>query len=114
MSSNKKILCDQNLSPKLPGMLHNIFPNMKHVEDMQMDTASDYQIWDVAQREGWNILTKDGDFRSIQLLRGFPPKIIWLRCGNASTNSILSILTSHSQLIEEFLHQSQMGILQIK
>jgi len=35
------------------------------------------------------IVTQDSDYSNWNKLRGAPPKIIWLRCGNASVNQIL-------------------------
>ena len=30
------------------------------------------------------IVTLDADFADLSLLRGQPPKVIWLRCGNST------------------------------
>lgn len=38
----------------------------------------------------------------MSILRGFPPKVIWIRRGNCSTNQIEDILRSHFEDIQAF------------
>jgi predicted nuclease of predicted toxin-antitoxin system len=47
------------------------------------------------RREGFLVVTKDADFSDLCLLRGFPPKVIWIRRGNCATHSVESILRRH-------------------
>lgn len=35
-------------------------------------------------------------------LRGAPPKIVWLRCGNQPTIEIARLLREHAGLLEDF------------
>jgi predicted nuclease of predicted toxin-antitoxin system len=44
----------------------------------------------------------DSDFADIAALRGAPPKIIWLRCGNQPTATIAGLVRNHLALIEAF------------
>jgi len=48
------------------------------------------------------IVSKDSDFRQLAFLHGPPPKVIWLRVGNASTATILQVLLDHVEDIEAF------------
>ena len=47
------------------------------------------------------------------VLKGFPPKIIWLRTGNTSTNDIANSLNLKVDSIKEFLENPDIGILEI-
>ncbi len=47
----------------------------------------------------------------ILILRGFPPKIIWIRRGNCSTGEVEAILRSHLQDIQALNSDSALGIL---
>ncbi|MFN3999001.1 DUF5615 family PIN-like protein [Algoriphagus sp.] len=38
---------------------------------------------------GYSIVTFDSDFFDLSLIKGHPPKIIWIRTGNLTTDSIL-------------------------
>ena len=67
-----------------------------------LDTASDDAIWAFARRGGFAIVTLDSDFADMAALRGAPPKIIWLRCGNQPTEAIARLLRGHVTLIAAF------------
>ena len=62
----------------------------------------DRQVWQYAKTNGFTIVTKDGDYNDLLILSGFPPKIIWIRRGNCSTNEIENILRMHYLDIQEF------------
>ena len=44
-----KLLFDENLSPKLPIRLAEIFPNSLHVRDVDMKSTVDSIVWDYAK-----------------------------------------------------------------
>ena len=98
-----KLLFDQNLSSRLCRRLSAQFPNSVHVRDIGMRDASDTTIWDYAKERGFAIITKDRDFRQRSFLHGHPPKIIWVRLGNCSTDDIERRLRKRTLEIEEFL-----------
>ncbi|HEY9296492.1 MAG TPA: DUF5615 family PIN-like protein, partial [Phormidium sp.] len=56
------------------------------------------------------IVTKDADFNEIVILRGFPPKIIWIRRGNCSTGDIETILRTNFLDIQNFNQDPNLGI----
>ena len=97
------LLFDQNLSYKLINKLSDLFPGSTHVRAEGLDEADDIEIWQFAKDNGYTIVSKDGDFLDVGLLRGAPPKLIWLRCGNTSTSNIESVLRSNYDTIEEFI-----------
>ena len=41
-----KLLFDQNLSPRLPRVLVDIYPESIHVREINMRDASDTQLWE--------------------------------------------------------------------
>ena len=98
-----KLLFDQNLSRKLPGHLRDIYPDCQHVAEVGLAEASDSDIWQYAKEKGLAIISKDTDFQQRSLLYGSPPKFIWLRIGNCSTQNIESLLRRSSPIIHTFL-----------
>lgn len=59
-----KLLFDQNLSPRLPLDLADIYPDSVHVREIQMREATDTQIWEYARVHDFAIVSKDSDFQS--------------------------------------------------
>ncbi len=97
-----KRLFDQNLPPKLVTRLADIFPDSIHVQNVGMEKASDTELWNYAQSNDYVIVSKDADFSDKSTLHGYPPKVIWLKRGNGSTNTIEAILRNHDSDIETF------------
>lgn len=97
-----KLLLDQNLSWRLVSALEDLFPGSKHVRDIGMGSSSDDDVWDYAKKSGFMILSKDSDFQQRSLLYGAPPKCIWLRIGNCSTQEISELIRKHHGSITEF------------
>ena len=108
-----KLLFDQNVSPWLCRALADLFPNSIHVREVGLREATDGTIWDYAAQRGFAIVTKDADFRQRSFLRGYPPKIIWLRLGNCSTKAIEGLLRAHTSDIKEFLADEQKSFLSL-
>ncbi len=54
--------------------------------------VNDVEIWNFAKIENFVIVTFDSDFYDISLINGCPPKIIWIRKGNLTTNQIIALL----------------------
>jgi predicted nuclease of predicted toxin-antitoxin system len=46
-------------------------------------------------------------------LKGFPPKLIWIRIGNCTTVQIEALLRSHFADIEQMKENPQSGILSL-
>ena len=83
-----RLLFDQNLSPRLVEYLRDIFPGSSHVAAVGLDRASDDTVRDYAAHHGYLLVTKDADFGELNVWRGPPPKVVWLRLGNCSTRRI--------------------------
>jgi len=108
-----KLLFDQNLSPRLAARLSDIFPGSSHVYLLGLDRSSDETVWEYARAEGYLLVTKDADFSELSILRGFPPKVIWLRLGNCTTEQIESLLRLHFEAIRHLTESDTIGILSL-
>lgn len=87
-----RLLFDQNRSHRLLPALEDPFPGSLHVRSVGLSEADDLSIWSYAKDHHLVIVTQDSDYSDWNKLRGSPPKIVWLRCGNASTDHIHSKL----------------------
>ena len=87
-----KLLFDQNISYRIVPKLSDCFPECKQVRELGLTNAEDVDIWDYARKNNYVIVTFDADFYDISLISGCPPKIIWFRTGNLTTNQIANIL----------------------
>jgi len=94
-----KLLYDQNLSYRLVKWLADLFPNSSHVSNHFLTRAGDGVIWEFARANGYTLVTKDADYRDMSLLRGHPPKVVWLRIGNCADRDIENLLRRHAQAI---------------
>lgn len=108
-----KLLFDQNLSRKLVIQLCDIFPNSSHVQLYELSETGDSEIWRFARLHDFCIVTQDADFAERSRLYGAPPKVIWLRCGNASTKQVAALLRSGMETIQEFLRSSTLHCLEL-
>jgi len=108
------LLFDENLSYRLPGALMDAFPGSAHVRDVRLKGATDHEIWAFAGENGYTIVTKDDDFRGLSLLRGAPPKVIWLVIGNSSTEAIRRILHANHDSIKAFMAEPIVSLLTLR
>lgn len=96
------LLLDQNISPRLERLLSDVFPSCVHVRDVGLATASDAEVWTFAATAALTIVSKDADFLQRGFLYGCPPKVIWVRLGNCSTNEIASLFHQHADRLTAF------------
>jgi predicted nuclease of predicted toxin-antitoxin system len=106
-----KLLFDHNLSPQLVNRFADLYPDSQHVFLLGMDQDDDRQIWEYAAQQDFTIVTRDSDYNDLSLLLGFPPKVIWIRRGNCSTQTIESILRAATKAIQEFNQSASIGVL---
>jgi len=109
-----KLLFDQNISFKVPKKLRDIFPDARHLSDLGLKGATDLAIWEFARVNNYSIVTFDFDFIDLSTLKGYPPKIIWLRTGNTSTEQLILKLRSDLEQIMEFLQNNETAFLELK
>jgi len=97
-----RLLFDQNLSFRLCRLLADIFPGSVDARRVGLADADDEAVWRFARANGFVLVTQDADFSELALLRGAPPKVIWLRCGNRPTEYVGGLLRRHAEAITDF------------
>jgi predicted nuclease of predicted toxin-antitoxin system len=97
-----KLLFDQNISFRIIEKISDSFPGSQQVRQINLENCKDIEIWEYAKKNDYVIVTFDSDFYDLSVIKGIPPKVIWLRTGNTSTENILRILTDNNDLIKEF------------
>ena len=107
----KPLLFDQNLSPSLVGRLAGIYPGSEHVHTLGLGSSLDREVWDYAREGGYVIVTKDADFSELGVLLGFPPKVVWIRRGNCSTDDIETMLRDNQEAISFLAEDPETDIL---
>lgn len=108
-----KLLLDQNLSYKLLKQLEAYYPASAHIRLLGMAEKDDRTIWEYAKTNGFTIVTQDADFELLSQLRGFPPKVIWLRCGNTASANILRLLIENHELLHAFAADDLVACLEL-
>lgn len=108
------LLFDEHLSPKLCHSLAVEFPESIHVHQVGLGNENDLAIWEFARDKDLVIVTKDSDFPDLQGVKGFPPKIIWVRIGNSSTAEIVEVLRDHHLQIRDMRSNEMIGLLIIR
>ena len=106
-----KLLIDQNLSPKLANQLAGLYPGSDHVLTLGLDCSSDDAIWNFAKANDFVIVTKDADFSDLVVVRGFPPKVLWLQLGNCTTAQVADVLRDNQPAVEAFGNDPAAGTL---
>lgn len=107
-----KLLLDSNISRRAAAPLRTIWPT-HHTSDLGLSAADDIAIWQFARENGYTIVTKDEDFEFLSRLRGYPPKVIWLRIGNCTTHAIAATLINNRDEIER-LHLADVAMITIE
>src|SRR4051812_34313937 len=97
------LLFDQNLSRQLPVLLAADFPNAEQALTAGFAQADDRTLWNYAAANGLAVVSKDADFVRLSERLGPPPKVIWLRIGNASTRDVTALLKVSIPEIKAFL-----------
>lgn len=97
-----RLLFDQNLSDRLLRILDDDYPGSVHVRHIDLARADDEDVWRYALDHGLAITSKDSDFHQRSLVRGHPPKVVWIRTGNCTTDRIAELLRRHREDLEAF------------
>jgi predicted nuclease of predicted toxin-antitoxin system len=97
-----KLLFDANLSPVLVSALQSEYPESVHVVGLGLGSAEDENVWSYAKENNFVVVSKDADFYEMSLVRGVPPKVIWIRIGNCPSQRILQYLLQHKDALEKF------------
>jgi predicted nuclease of predicted toxin-antitoxin system len=107
------LLFDHNLSPRLVARLADLYPGARHVADVGLERAPDAEVWAYAATHRCAIVTKDADFNDAAVLRGSPPKVIWLRLGNCTTGDVERALRRAAETVAAFLTDPAADVLEL-
>jgi len=94
-----KLLLDENLSRRLVPFLQEAYPESSQIALLDLQQASDLDVWRYAGEHDYVIVTQDADFYDLSLTRGVPPPVLWLRLGNVSKSWMLQVLLERSEEI---------------
>jgi predicted nuclease of predicted toxin-antitoxin system len=108
-----RFLFDQNISHRILSFLPDHFRESVSVKSCGLINSLDRVVWEFAREHKYTIVTQDSDFNDLNLVFGFPPKIIWLRTGNLRTQQIVSLLQDYKTEITNFLDDETHGCLEI-
>ena len=71
-------------------------------------------LWVFARDNGFAIMSKDSDFHHRVLAFGAPPKLVYLRCGSASTEVLGALLRANAERIVQFLRDESSSVLVVR
>jgi predicted nuclease of predicted toxin-antitoxin system len=108
-----KLLLDESLPRRLLQPLSDLFAGSAHIRDLTGSGASDDLVWQTANSGNFTFTTRDEDFIGNSVLRGSPPKVVWLNVGNSRNATVAALLKSHADDIERFVADSDHTFLAI-
>ena len=106
-----KLLIDENLAARLVLDLADIYPESTDVITLGLGGASDETVWARAAAEGFMLVTKDEDFDRMSVMRGPPPKVIWIRLGNCATADVAGLLRFRVDDVQAFAEHPDTAFL---
>jgi predicted nuclease of predicted toxin-antitoxin system len=108
-----KFLFDQHLSRWLVDRLADAYPLSSHVTFVGIDRDPDEVVWNFARIQDYVVVTKDSDLTDLAFSRGFPPKVIWLRLGNGTTEEVENAIRESRDAIGAFAQDPEASVLEI-
>jgi len=108
-----KLFFDHNIFHRLVSQIADIFPDSTQTRLLGLGRTNDPQLWLITKTHGFLFVTKDRDVAELAILRGAPPKVIWLRMGNCKTAVIERVLRTHFRTIEAFVHDPDSVVLEL-
>jgi predicted nuclease of predicted toxin-antitoxin system len=108
-----RLLLDHNISHKLVARLTDLFPGSTQTRLLNFGRTNDPQLWLFAKTHGLIFVTKDSDVAELAVLRGAPPKVIWLRIGNCKTSVVEQALRANFAAIEELVRDPEQIVLEL-
>jgi predicted nuclease of predicted toxin-antitoxin system len=110
---SSRLLLDENLSERLLPAIAELFPGSEHVRALGRQGAADSAVWQIALDGGFVLGTRDEDFVGMSVLRGAPPKVVWLNIGNARNAAIVKLLQTRANDIVQFIEHDDYTFLAI-
>ena len=106
-----RLLLDENLSESVLPAITDLYPESLHVRLLGAGGAPDDTVWRLAKEHGCVLVKRDEDFLRLSIVRGAPPKVVWLAVGNCSNQELDRILRTRYQAIEQFHRHEQATFL---
>lgn len=95
---------DAQLPPALVRWLRELGEaQVAHLADLGLLSAADREIFDRAREADAVVVMKDSDFVQLQELRGPPPRIIWITCGNLTNRELKRLVGEKWPRVQELL-----------
>ena len=108
-----RLLFDQNISFRILRMLPGSFADCQHVRTVGLIDCDDEIIWWYAVQNNFTIVTFDADFFKKSVVKGAPPKVVWLRTGNLTNSEIVELLILNFSKIASFINDAGRNCLEI-
>ena len=108
-----KLLLDENLSRRIVPAILDTYPDSTQIALLGMESADDLEVWEYAKQHNYLLVTQDADFSDMSAVKGHPPKVIWLKCGNQPKKRIIEILLSVQDDICRFNTEPGLSCLEI-
>jgi predicted nuclease of predicted toxin-antitoxin system len=108
-----RVLLDEQLSESLLGQLQDLCPDAVHVRHVGLGGAADEVVWQRAIDLGCVLVTKDEDFHRLSVLKGAPPKVVWLRVGNCATNDVERLLRTYWPRLQAFVDDPVAALMEL-
>lgn len=99
---------DNHLPPALASWMRvaldvECFP----IRDLNLQRASDIEIFMSARGAGAVVVTKDGDFAALVGQHGPPPQVVLVTCGNTSNARLREVVEAGWATVRSMLEQGE-------
>ncbi len=99
-----KFLVDAQLPRKLAELLESLGHDARHTLDLPAkNRTSDETLRQLAQDEDRVLVTKDSDFVDSFMVRGLPPKLLFVTTGNMANKDLLTLFRASLPAIVDAL-----------
>jgi len=99
-----KFLVDAQLPRRLAALLKSLGHDAVHTLDLPAKNhTTDEVLRQLALRESRVLVTKDGEFVDSYLVRGLPPKLLFVTTGNIKNDDLLELFRANLPAIENGL-----------
>ena len=106
-----RLLFDENLSRRLVRLLQADYPESAHVAPCGLATELDAAVFRYAAVQGFVLVTSNRDFAELSALHGAPPKVVWLRLRNASTQRVAQSLVQNLPALQALVEDPSKALL---
>ncbi len=89
----RRFIVDANLPIALAKQIADDGHDCVHVADLGGVAQLDTEIWVLAEAHFRTIISRDGDFAHLSMLRPSGPAVVWLRMGNVRKRVLLDRLS---------------------